>query len=232
MRDGYLSLNGMNRQIRILILASIIALLTLSGIQAFLISNTYQLKKGLILNQADQTLDRLDDEPPSIDSINTIWRNAFLELIAAYHSGSISKSQFLKSARHQADSINPSFIHHYNLELAKKKLGYRVKYQQAVQHLYIFLDDQTVDTIYHDESAQNWMLFGEEFPSDSSHNIGSTTWSTDHDYAYRDTSGLVSTRTAAFQFRTTDKMYIMDKEALIFKKMSGIFIASFSFSCL
>ncbi len=221
----------MKIKIRILILTSILALLTLSGIQAYLISNTYQLKKALITNQVDQALDRLDDEAPAVDSIDTIWRYAFLRLIERYHSGQISKAQLLTAMRQKADSLNPSFIHFYNLELANKDLEYDVQYQQLLRHLSLEQENGSMDTIYNHDPASNWMLFGEKFPKEKGENIGNTTWSYQHDYHIMDPSGKAIPRSASFQISTTDRMHILDKEVVIFKKMSGIFLFSFLIFC-
>jgi two-component system phosphate regulon sensor histidine kinase PhoR len=60
----------MHKQIRLLISISILGLLALSGIQGYLINNTYKLKKTAFISETKKSISRLDDLSPKLDGIN------------------------------------------------------------------------------------------------------------------------------------------------------------------
>ena len=63
----------MKNKITILILASVLGLIALSSIQAYLISNTYELKKKAFIKETDDALEGLH-EKNELDSLGDVWK--------------------------------------------------------------------------------------------------------------------------------------------------------------
>ncbi len=103
----------MLKKIKLLIVASVLGLLALSLVQAYLINNTYKLKKDVFISETKKSISRIDDLSPSLDSINTIWQKDFLNTIADYRLKKISKQQVLEKLNLKTDSINNVYIKRY-----------------------------------------------------------------------------------------------------------------------
>jgi two-component system phosphate regulon sensor histidine kinase PhoR len=67
----------MHKKIRLLIIISVIGLLRLSGIQGYLINNSYKLEKNAFITETRPSISRWDDFVPKLEDINDICKTIF-----------------------------------------------------------------------------------------------------------------------------------------------------------
>tara|TARA_R110002050_G_scaffold213131_1_gene349338 strand:+ start:113 stop:1510 length:1398 start_codon:yes stop_codon:yes gene_type:complete len=216
----------MRKKIRLLIIASILGLLALSLVQGYLINNTYKLKKDAFISETRRSISRIDDVSPSLDSINDIWQNHFLNLVADYYVKSITKEQVLEKLNYKTDSINNYYIEKYQKEVAAKNIGYNLKFQKKVKAI-ILLDSLGVknDTIFQSKTKPSFLLLGEEFTEEEGHRVSNSLWLTDHDFQ-REINGKKESITFDLQFQTEDRMNIDGWEKIVLRRMTSLLILS------
>ena len=82
----------MKNKITILIIASVFGLIALSSIQAYLISNTYELRKKAFIKETDNALDGFDYRN-ELDSLDSVWKDDLRNHLNDYQSKRISKAE-------------------------------------------------------------------------------------------------------------------------------------------
>ncbi len=214
----------MLKKINILILASIIGLLALSAIQGYLINNTYKLKKTAFITETRKSISRVDDFSPELDSINDIWQDYFLNLLADYKRKTISKTEILPRLKAKTDSLNESYKANYKRELTKKGLKYGLKFQKKIKTI-ILLDSIKNDTIFNHENTSKIHLLGEHFDKESAHKVSNSMWLTDHSFE-RSTDSTSTTLTYDLHFETEDFMNIEGWERIVIIRMKWLLICS------
>ncbi|QNM86969.1 HAMP domain-containing histidine kinase [Polaribacter pectinis] len=227
----------MLKKIRLLIIASILGLLALSLVQGYLINNTYKLKKDVFISDTRKSISRIDDLSPSLDSVNDIWQNHFLNLVADYYVKKISKEQILEKLNRKTDSINVYYIQKYQKEIATKNIGYKLKFQKKVKTI-ILLDSLGVknDTIFESKTKPSFLLLGENFTEEEGHRVSNSLWMTDHKFQ-RNINGEETSIKFDLQFETQDRMNIDGWENIVLSRMTSllalsIFIFLFVFGLL
>ncbi|WP_198519865.1 sensor histidine kinase KdpD [Polaribacter sp. ALD11] len=214
----------MLKKIRLLIIASILGLLALSLIQGYLINNTYKQKKDVFISETRKAISRLDDFSPSLDKMNDVWQDHFLNIIADYYVKKISKSTVLEKLNSITDSINDTYIKNYNKELLNKNIGYNLKFQKQVKTI-ILLDSIRNDTIFNSKLKSSFRLLGEEFSIKEGHKVSNSLWMTDHNFQ-RLVNGKEKSITFNLQFETEDRMNIEGWEKIVLRKMTSLLILS------
>ncbi|MFK8058507.1 MAG: sensor histidine kinase [Polaribacter sp.] len=216
----------MHKKIRLLIIVSVIGLLSLSLIQGYLINNTYKLKKTAFISETRKSISRLDDLSPTLDTINDLWQDNFLNLVADYYVNKITKKEVLNSLNSFTDSINETYILKYEKELQKKKIGYDLKFQKLVNTI-IVLDSLGIknDTIFNSEKSNSFHLLGRKFPKEEGHRVSNSMWLTDHTFD-RMVDGKMKSITYNLQFQTEDRMNIEGWEKIVLKRMASLLLTS------
>lgn len=216
----------MQKKIRLLIIVSVIGLLALSLIQGYLINNTYKLKKAAFISETRKSISRLDDLSPSLDTINDLWQENFLNLVADYYVKSINKKQVLEKLNLYTDSINDKYIDKYQKEIQKKKIGYNLKFQKLVNAI-IVLDSLGVknDTIFTSNKANGFHLLGQKFTKEEGHRVSNSLWLTDHTFD-RVVDGKIKSITFDLQFQTEDRMNIDGWEKIVLGRMASLLLIS------
>ncbi|QOD61902.1 HAMP domain-containing histidine kinase [Polaribacter haliotis] len=216
----------MLKKIRLLIIASILGLLALSLVQGFLINNTYKLKKDVFISDTRKSISRIDDLSPSLDSVNDIWQNHFLNLVADYYVKKISKEQILEKLNRKTDSINENYIKKYQKEIATKNIGYKLKFQKKVKTI-ILLDSLGIknDTIFESKTKPSFLLLGANFTEEEGHRVSNSLWMTDHNFQ-REINGKKESITFDLQFETQDRMNIDGWEKIVLRRMTSLLILS------
>ncbi len=214
----------MPKKINILILASVLGLIALSAIQAYLINNTYKLKKDVFIETTSRSISRVDDFSPHLDSINDIWQDYFLNLLADYKSKKISKQDILSLLKLKTDSLNDSYVDRYKKELAEKDLKHDLKFQKRIKTI-ILPDSTGNDTIFNHLKSSKLHLLGEKFSEKSAHKVSNSMWLTDHSFE-RNIDGETTTLTYDLQFETEDFMNIDGWERIVIIRMKWLLLCS------
>ncbi len=215
----------MHRKINILIITSIIALLALSGIQAYLIHNTYQLKKKAFLAETKKVISKIDDETPVIDSLETVWSEKFLGLLAKYKMKSISKDSIMNSLKLIAESANPHFVEAYNKEVKKVGLEYDIQYQKNILNIAI-VDSTGIDTIFPTRQEEGMFFIGEDFPKENGYLISTATWNSSFQSDGSEEDLAQIPLEFEFVVKTQDLMNIADWQRIVFGRMTALFVSS------
>lgn len=217
----------MKKRIRILIISSILGLIALSIIQGYLINNTYQLKKKAFITETRRSISRIDDFSPQLDSINDIWQEHFLELLADYRKHKIEKEDIMPSLTVKADSLKAGYIERYKEELDKKKNPFSLKFQKRIRTV-IILDSIQNDTIFYSPEKKNTQyLIGDEFAVQEAQKVSNSLWLTE--FTYDDVeNGKTISKEYDLHFETEDYMNIAGWKKIVLFRMSGLLIMSVS----
>lgn len=114
----------MKKKIAILIIASIVALIALSAIQAYLISNTYELKKKAFIKETNSEVFDINDIE-KLDSLSNDWSNDLKNHVSDYLNQRISKQEVLRRLKKKGDSLNPIYKNLFQQRIKPK--GFRLR---------------------------------------------------------------------------------------------------------
>lgn len=214
----------MKQKINILIITSIVALLALSGIQAYLIHNTFQLKKEVFIKKTKESVSKLDDTE-KIDSLGEVWYGKLVEGLLDYKKNKLLKQETVEQFKPHTDTLNMAFKKYYQEELEKADLSFDLKYKKVINSIVIFDNDQPSDTIFMQRSGGDDFIFGENFPDNEGIQISKARWFTEHD-SKDDKGEEVIKTTLDLEIKTTDSVSIVGWERMVLKQMSSLFVFS------
>jgi two-component system phosphate regulon sensor histidine kinase PhoR len=215
----------MPKKISLLIIASIIGLIALSLTQAYLFKNTYTQKKMDFLNKANQTVSRIDDYTPEIDSINDTWQKLFIKELDSYSLELISSEKALAKLRKITDSLNSAFKTEYDRELTSKNLEYNLKFHKMVQHI-ILVDSTRIDTIFKKKSTIPFRLLGHDFENNADSEISNSVWHTERSFT-KNINGEPKHVAYQLYFETQDHINVAGWHSIILKSMFTLLLLSF-----
>lgn len=213
----------MKQKINILIIMSILALLALSGIQGYLIYNTYQLKKDVFIKETKKSVTSINNTK-EMDSLTELWHNQITKQLIEYKKNNLLKNETIEYFRPFVDSLNPTFNKYYNQEIDKINLGYPIKYKKTIKSIVIF-DKEVLDTIFSANSGSKYFLFGEDFPNEEGNVISNARWFTEHDYEDDSRVEVLKTKLDV-EIRTEDAISIIGWKRIVFGQMSSLFVFS------
>ncbi len=215
----------MSKKIILLIIASIIGLSALSLIQAYLIKNTYSLKKEVFVDKTMKAVDDIDDHATPIDSIYDILSDKFIKELDNYSLKIIDKEYLLERLHVITDSLNPAFIKEYEKSIKEKKLGYNLKYHKILKSI-IVSDSVHKDTVFKQIKEKEYKLIGYDFKSDPMLRVGNSTSETERSFkkVIRNKEKRVSYR---LYFQSENYINIDDWNSIIFNQMRGLLLCSF-----
>ncbi|WP_271782947.1 sensor histidine kinase [Aquimarina algiphila] len=211
------------QKINILIVTSILALLALSGIQGYLIFNTYQLKKDVFIKETKKSVSSFDNTK-EMDSISELWYNELTKNLTEYKKNNLLKNETIKHFKPFTDSLNDLFKEYYNQEMKKVNLSYELKYKKTIKSIVIH-DDNVLDTIFSAEDGDNYFLFGEDFPDEEGTVISKARWFTEHDYEDDSKEEVLQTKLDV-EIRTEDSINIIGWKRIVLGQMSSLFLIS------
>ena len=216
----------MSKKINLLIIASILGLIALSIIQAYLINNTYKLKKNAFLKETKKAISKINDLSPELDKINDIWQDHLLATLADYKIKKINKTEVLSLLNQKTDSLNGYYTKIYKEELDKKNIPFHLKFQKRVKAI-ILIDSVQNDTLFFSNSTTPKLhLLGNNFEEKDGHTINSSLWLTEHIFNHTKEGKTIS-RSYNLHFETEDAMNINGWEKIIFVRMRSLLIVSF-----
>ncbi len=216
----------MLKKINILILASIIGLIALSVIQAYLINNTYKLRKDAFINESSKSISRIDDFSPKLDSITDLFQEYILNTLADYKIDRLTKTEVLKKLKLKSGLLNNDYIKIYKQELDKKNIPYNLKFQKRIKTI-ILLDSIQNDTIFFSNTkTQKIHLLGDVFEEKDGHRVSSSLLLTEHTFSY-EKNGETTSGSYDLHFEIEDIMNIDGWKKIVFNRMKGLLILSF-----
>lgn len=210
----------MQQKINILIGTAIITLLGLVSIQAYLIYNTYELKKEAFLTETRKAISEIDEESEVIANIEDESGQHFMELLWDYKYKGLEKEQLLLRFKKKRDSLNKTFNALYYTELEKAKLGYDIKFRKNISTV-ILLDSVKNDTVFVFEKGKHLLLLGEDFKESEGYGISRA-------FSQSDYTNEADSLRRRIEFRviTYDRMNISKWKTIVLGRMSLLFIGS------
>ncbi|WP_299223246.1 HAMP domain-containing sensor histidine kinase [uncultured Aquimarina sp.] len=213
----------MKQKVNTLIITSIIALLALCGIQAYLIHNTYQLKKDVFIRETKSAINNIDNTK-EMDSLAELWYTYLSESLAEYKKNNIQKKEALNRFKPKTDSLNDLFISYYKKEIASRNLEYDIQYKKDIKSIVIF-EEEKMDTIFSAATGGDAYVFGEKFPKEDEVMMSKARWFTDLDYENEINEGSIK-MSLDIEVRTVDYINIIGWKRIVFKQMATLFIFS------
>ncbi|QHI37201.1 Alkaline phosphatase synthesis sensor protein PhoR [Kordia antarctica] len=213
----------MKNKITILIIASIATLIALSGIQAYLIENAYQLKKKSFIQETDNAISDIDNHP-ELDSLVDILGDDLRTNLGDYENKRITKAEVIGRLKMKGDSINAAYMERYNKELRAIDLGYKIRYKRQLTSIIVFNRKEN-DTIFSSSKRKGLVILGEDFQNEDSHVIKSARTFTEFDFIIQENDS-VFTNTFDVELKTKDVILITDWKSIVFRRMASLMIFS------
>lgn len=215
----------MKKNIRILIIASILGVIALSGIQAYLIYNTYKLEKDAFIEETKSSVFRFEESVPEIESQYETLTDFVANKIADYKLGHQKKADLFQGYSTIKDSLNSQFIALYQAEFKRRNLSHPVKFQKRLKSI-IILEKSKNDTLYFESNNANRQhLLGELFNVEDAYRTNNSQTSTSLNRNYTE-NGEQKTLSVDFQITTIDYFNIDGWKKEVFKRMLGILALS------
>lgn len=211
----------MQRKINILIITAVLTLFALTGIQSYLIYNTYELKKKAFLNETSNAMGRLDDEAELVIETAELWGEEFARLLWEYRFENLGREQFLEELRTGKDSVTKAYNKLYQDEVKKSNLGYNIQFKKNIYSI-VILDSIANDTVFAFNEKNPIFMLGENFDDAEGYRISQARWQTD--YTQNDDKGVA--RTLEFLVMTRDRMNISEWKRIVLGRMSGLLAGS------
>ena len=213
----------MKNKILLLIVASIIAVLSLSAIQGYLINNTYQLKKDAFINETSKAIVEIDNHP-KLDSLFDLWEEDLGDHISDYLNKRITKDQINLRFKKKAKSISSFYNDIYQSVLNDIKLGYDLEYGKRLKSI-VLIHEAELDTIFPNTEKDPIFLFGSQLDMNQSNKINSSRTFSETDYVAEIDDEFI-TKSYEIELRTDDQIQISDWQSIIFKRMALLLISS------
>jgi len=213
----------MKNKITILIIASVLGLIALSSIQAYLISNTYELKKSAFIKETDNALEGIYSKN-ELDSLSDTWKEDLRNHLNDYKSNRLSKAEVLIRFFTKTDSLNTSHQTYYKKELERINLGYDVKLKQDLISV-VIIEGSRLDTIYSEKAGLRNKIFGHDFNTKDGHKINTSSWYTESEYIHQN-NGEIVTDTYDLEVKTINYIQMEDWKRIVYGRMAGLFIGS------
>lgn len=203
-----------------LIIASILTLAALVAIQGYLIYNSYELKKKTVTIDARNAIASVYNTK-EVDSMLWLYRNDFLVQLELYKKGLIDKEKAIAALQKKSEEINPGFLRFYKkgiesiipgIDIKFKKLVTSITVTDSLGHSEVLIPENHTDTI---------LLIGENFEKQDAQIINNSTWQKDHEYLNNGKADWFD-----LNFKSSIFMDVVNWNTLLFKELSGLFIAS------
>ena len=212
----------MKNKTTILISTAILVLVALSSIQAYLINNTYQLKKKAFINETTDVISIIDDNP-KLDSLYNIWGDDLKNNIADYKNNRISKAEIISRSNEKSDNLNTEFKRIFKEELKKVNLGYDVNFKMNLTSV-VLLDKIENDTIFSASKNQS-RLFGEKFDDKNATTINNAKWFSEQEFVEK-IEGEIKINTFDLEVKSENKIVIKEWKSIVYKRMAFLLFAS------
>lgn len=214
----------MKSKFSLLILISALALLALCGIQAYLIGNTYELKKEAFLDEADRAVSELSNERV-LDSLydQLIEEDAENHLVD-YLNNRITKRQATERFFRNADALNEDYLPRYKKLVSDLNLGYDLIFGYELESV-VLINYPETDTIFKREKGQRSRMFGEPFLNGEARVINSSRTFDTNQYIKTDEEEI-TTNSYDFEIRTRELIQVPNWKTIVLKRMWVLIVGS------
>lgn len=209
----------MKTKINILIIVSVIAIITLSAIQYYLISNTFQLQKDVYLKKVKKELKFIEMNERK-DDWDEIYLSKTQELVKKYQKGSLSKEEIIYQFSQFKDSLNTNFMEYFNEGIKKSNLKFPVKYQQQITGV-VLLGNIKNDTII-SPKGDGFLLFGDQLNSKTRLGFNSGKWNSESISKQDKDSVLITEEKIHLEIRSNSYIDIPEWRSAVLKEMRGL----------
>lgn len=210
----------MKNKITILIIISVIVLLALSSIQAYLIQNTYELKKSAFIQETEIIVSNISNKE-QLDSIYDVWTDGLKDHIADYKNDRITKKAVITKMTEDAAQLNQVYDSLFQTELRRMSIDYDVQFKKNIASIIVF-QEQYKDTIYPFGNSNKKMLFGNDFVEKEATTINTQRTFTEHEF-FTQEEAIVNTLTFDLEIITKDKILIKDWKKIVYSRMTLLF---------
>jgi signal transduction histidine kinase len=214
----------LKNKIGLLIAFSVLALIALSAIQAFLIRNTYELEEDAIIAEIDDLSSQIRSSQ-EIDSLTKVWQDSLTAIIAGYNNNGASKPALISRIKERANYINPSYRQYFNQKIQEAKLGYEIKYKSVLKSILI-IEDDIIDTIYQTGADKPIKIFGDSFENPNALVVNTSILSSRARVLDSTGNDLPSKKVLKFDVVSEDMVLIEDQKNVLFRRMASLFIIS------
>ncbi len=214
----------MKSKFSILILISALALVALCSIQAYLINNTYQLKKAAFLENADRAVSELSNER-ELDSIYDQLIEEDLENhLVDYLNDRITKRQAIDRFFRTADELNTLFLPRYKELLKEINLEYDLKFNYQLESI-VLINYPYRDTIFKRTKDKRSRMFGEPFLEGEARVINSSRTYDTNEYI-RTEDDEITTSSYDFEVRSRELIQVPNWKTIVLKQMGVLIVGS------
>ncbi|MDT7832412.1 HAMP domain-containing sensor histidine kinase [Flavobacteriaceae bacterium S356] len=208
----------MKRKINILIIASVAALITLSSIQYYLISNTFQLKKDTFIKEVKSQL-KFIEVNERLESLDDSYNDLITDVLENYQNGTLPKEKLFSKVKQFNDSLNAKFETYFENTLKEKSFPYTVNFQEQIVSA-VILKSTGNDTILSPKS-DGILLFGSSLNPKTRISFNSNQW-TSNSLSEDDERVLEATRSLHFEIRSHSYIDIPEWRYEVLKQMTGL----------
>ena len=208
----------MKRKINILIIAAIVALITLSSIQYYLISNTFQLKKDTFIKEVKSQL-KFIEVNERLESLDDSHNALITEILENYQTGALPKEKLFSKMKQFNDSLNAEFESYFENTLKEKSFPYAVNFQEQIISA-VILKPTGNDTILSPKS-DGILLFGSPLDPKTRISFNSNQW-TSNSLSEDDENLLEANRSLHFEIRSNSYIDIPEWRSAVLKQMTGL----------
>ncbi len=216
----------MKKKTNILITISLLAILALSAIQYYLISNTYMLKKQAFIKEAKKEMKFLESND-AFDDLEDAYMVQFPSSLKQSVFQEFNAEKTLGTFKLFIDSLNIKFNQLYKQELAKKELLYHIDYQKTISEI-ILVNNLKNDTLLHSTLKDEFTLFGKKLPDGKKFFINNGIWESNSYSKNDDKSNLIPNEDITLIVATKSHISIPNSKSIIFKRMRNLLLLSIS----
>ncbi|WP_172435919.1 sensor histidine kinase [Sediminicola luteus] len=211
----------MDKRIYILIGGSLLALIALSGIQYYLISDAYAVKKEAFMKEVRGEMKFLDSEAV-FDDLEDAYVHHLQAAVKQGFAQGWEQERMLGGFRKFLDSLNQGFQAAYTRELEKRNLPYHIDYQKDITGMYLF-DIVKNDTLM-STGKQEFLLFGKDLEPDNRMFFNSGRWESSS--FSDDGEDLLPEQHWVSVIELKEYVSVPNSKSIIFKRMAGILALS------
>lgn len=211
------STRKMKSKFSILILISALALAALCGIQAYLISNTYELKKTAFLNETVAAVSEISNERKLDSLYDKLIEEDLENHLADYLNNRITKRQAMDRFYRTADAFNETYWPYYKEKLEQKKLGYEVLFSYDLTSI-VIIEYPEMDSVYSKESSDRRRMFGQAFKPGVIQSINNSRTFDTNEYIEQIGDDII-TNTYDFEVRSEERIQVPNWERIVLGRM-------------
>ncbi|WP_274475835.1 sensor histidine kinase [Mangrovimonas aestuarii] len=201
-----------------LIIGAIFTLVAFTVIQAFLIFNTYKLKRELSLVDARSAIQEIF-RSSDMDSLFWINRNDFLYQLEEYRKGNITKQTLLSNFQEKSELLNKEITLLFQEKINRYNLGFDVNFKVVPDEINISNANANNPEQILNQSQGEIPFLGSDFSLDNAVLINNSSWTVLHEFENNGIPDNVFLKFHSKVYMKTDRWL-----ATVIKELTGLFI--------